>query len=72
MPAALQPSSAASGQPGSGPSPAVMGTYARQDVVFARGEGSWLISTAGDRYLDLGSGIAVNALGHAIRTWSRR
>jgi acetylornithine/N-succinyldiaminopimelate aminotransferase len=65
MPAALQPSSAASGQPGSGPSPAVMGTYARQDVVFARGEGSWLISTAGDRYLDLGSGIAVNALGHA-------
>jgi acetylornithine/N-succinyldiaminopimelate aminotransferase len=49
----------------SGPSPAVMGTYARQDVVFERGEGSWLISTTGDRYLDLASGIAVNALGHA-------
>ncbi len=50
---------------GSGPSPAVMGTYARQDVVFERGEGSWLISTAGDRYLDFASGVAVNALGHA-------
>ena len=43
----------------------VMGTYARQDIVFARGEGSWLYTTSGDRYLDFGSGIAVNALGHA-------
>jgi acetylornithine/N-succinyldiaminopimelate aminotransferase len=42
-----------------------MGTYARQDVVFERGEGSWLISTAGERYLDFASGVAVNALGHA-------
>jgi acetylornithine/N-succinyldiaminopimelate aminotransferase len=48
-----------------GPSPAVMGTYARQDIVFERGEGSWLISSAGQRYLDFGSGVAVNALGHA-------
>jgi acetylornithine/N-succinyldiaminopimelate aminotransferase len=60
-PAALKTTSAAA----SGPSPAVMGTYARQDVVFERGEGSWLVSTKGDRYLDLASGIAVNALGHA-------
>ncbi len=44
---------------------AVMGTYARQDIVFARGEGCWLVSAAGDRYLDFGSGVAVNALGHA-------
>jgi acetylornithine/N-succinyldiaminopimelate aminotransferase len=44
---------------------AVMGTYARQDVVFARGEGSWLYTTVGDRFLDFGSGVAVNALGHA-------
>lgn len=51
--------------PSSGPSPAVMGTYGRVDVVFDRGEGSWLISTTGDRYLDMTSGIAVNALGHA-------
>lgn len=52
-------------EPAAGPSPAVMGTYARQDVVFERGEGCWLVSTAGERYLDFGSGIAVNALGHA-------
>ncbi|MFN3867947.1 MAG: aspartate aminotransferase family protein [Hyphomicrobiaceae bacterium] len=43
----------------------VMPTYARQDVVFARGEGSWLVSTDGERYLDLASGVAVNVLGHA-------
>ena len=48
-----------------GPSPAVMATYGRQDVVFERGEGSWLIATNGDRYLDMTSGIAVNGLGHA-------
>lgn len=48
-----------------GPSPAVMGTYGRINVVFERGEGSWLIAKNGDRYLDFGSGIAVNALGHA-------
>lgn len=49
----------------SGPSPAVMPTYARANLVFERGEGPWLISTAGDRFLDLASGVAVNALGHA-------
>jgi len=42
-----------------------MGTYARQDIVFVRGEGTWLETEAGERYLDFGSGIAVNALGHA-------
>ena len=42
-----------------------MPTYARQDVTFARGEGSWLIATNGDRYLDFASGVAVNSLGHA-------
>src|SRR5688500_2480651 len=47
------------------PSPSVMGTYARQNVVFAKGEGAWLVSTQGDRYLDFASGVAVNALGHA-------
>ena len=49
----------------SGPSPAVMPTYARQDVMFERGEGCWLVDTNGERYLDFGSGVAVNALGHA-------
>jgi acetylornithine/N-succinyldiaminopimelate aminotransferase len=40
-------------------------TYARADVAFERGEGAWLIATDGTRWLDFGSGIAVNALGHA-------
>jgi acetylornithine/N-succinyldiaminopimelate aminotransferase len=46
-------------------SDAVMGTYARQDVVFARGAGAWLYTTQDERYLDFGSGVAVNTLGHA-------
>jgi acetylornithine/N-succinyldiaminopimelate aminotransferase len=50
---------------GTGPSGAVMPTYARANLVFERGEGSWLISNAGERYLDFASGVAVNALGHA-------
>lgn len=47
------------------PAATVMPTYARQDIVFARGEGSWLVSTDGERFLDLASGVAVNVLGHA-------
>src|SRR4051795_4699851 len=38
--------------------------FARVDLGFERGEGAWLISTNGDRYLDFTSGVAVNALGH--------
>ena len=48
-----------------GLSPAVMTTYARQSIVFERGEGVWLMAANGDRYLDFASGVAVNALGHA-------
>jgi acetylornithine/N-succinyldiaminopimelate aminotransferase len=40
-------------------------TYARIDLTFERGEGAWLISTDGERYLDFTGGVAVNALGHA-------
>lgn len=40
-------------------------TYARAPVAFERGEGAWAITTDGQRYLDFGAGIAVNALGHA-------
>ena len=40
-------------------------TYARIDLAFERGEGAWLITAAGERYLDFTSGVAVNALGHA-------
>jgi acetylornithine/N-succinyldiaminopimelate aminotransferase len=43
----------------------VLPTYARADVSFERGEGVWLTATDGKRYLDFGSGVAVNALGHA-------
>jgi acetylornithine aminotransferase len=45
-------------------SPALLPTYARQDVTFVRGEGSWLIDAEGKRYLDLVAGIAVVGLGH--------
>lgn len=40
-------------------------TYARADVLFERGEGPWLFARGGERYLDFGAGVAVNALGHA-------
>jgi acetylornithine/N-succinyldiaminopimelate aminotransferase len=40
-------------------------TYARVDLAFERGEGAWLITAEGERYLDFTSGVAVNALGHA-------
>lgn len=43
----------------------VLPTYNRAPLAFTRGEGSWLYTEDGQRYLDLGSGIAVNALGHA-------
>lgn len=45
--------------------PSVLPTYARAPLHFEKGEGSWLIEQDGRRFLDLGSGIAVNALGHA-------
>jgi len=34
-------------------------------IVAVKGEGSYLFDEAGDKYLDLTSGIAVNQLGHA-------
>jgi acetylornithine/N-succinyldiaminopimelate aminotransferase len=40
-------------------------TYARVDLAFERGEGAWLVTTNGERYLDFAAGVAVNALGHA-------
>jgi len=43
----------------------VLPTYNRAPLTFVKGEGSWLIEADGRRFLDLGAGIAVNALGHA-------
>ncbi len=44
---------------------AIAPTYARANVAFERGEGCWLVSTEGERYLDFGAGIAVTSVGHA-------
>jgi acetylornithine/N-succinyldiaminopimelate aminotransferase len=40
-------------------------TFARAELSFEKGEGPWLYGRDGERYLDFGAGIAVNALGHA-------
>ncbi len=45
--------------------PSVLPTYSRADVAFVRGEGAYIFAEDGQRYLDFGGGIAVNALGHA-------
>ena len=43
----------------------VVPSYARFDIAFTRGSGSYLWDVHGKRYLDLGGGIAVCSLGHA-------
>jgi acetylornithine/N-succinyldiaminopimelate aminotransferase len=42
-----------------------MPSYARADVAFERGEGVYLYTAEGRRYLDFGGGIAVSAFGHS-------
>ena len=42
----------------------VLQTYKRPEFVLERGEGVWLFDSEGRKYLDGGSGIAVNALGY--------
>lgn len=44
---------------------ALLPTYARSELSFARGEGAYLFTVDGERYLDFASGVAVTALGHA-------
>ncbi len=43
----------------------LMGVYNRAPLAFERGEGAWLFTAEGDRYLDCVGGIATTALGHA-------
>lgn len=43
---------------------ALLPNYARADLAFERGEGAWLWTTDGRRFLDFGSGIATASLGH--------
>ena len=43
---------------------ALLPVYRRSNITIARGEGVYLFSPEGERYLDFAAGIAVNALGH--------
>ena len=43
----------------------LLSTYDRNAILFVRGEGVHIIDEQGERYLDLLSGIGVNALGYA-------
>ncbi|KZV44169.1 acetylornithine aminotransferase, mitochondrial-like [Dorcoceras hygrometricum] len=47
----------------------IVGTYARAPLVLSSGKGSKLYDVEGREYLDLTSGIAVNALGHGDPDW---
>jgi len=44
--------------------PALMPTYNRADLAFERGEGAYLWTEDGRRFLDFGAGIATSSLGH--------
>jgi len=44
--------------------PALMPTYDRANLAFEKGEGAWLITADGRRFLDFGAGIATSSLGH--------
>jgi acetylornithine/N-succinyldiaminopimelate aminotransferase len=46
-------------------SSAIVPVYARANLAFDHGEGAWLTSTDGERYLDFGGGIAVASLGYS-------
>ena len=43
----------------------ILPTYARAPLEFERGDGVWLTTVEGERYLDLGGGIAVASLGYS-------
>ena len=43
----------------------ILPTYARADLEFVSGKGSWLVEGSGSQFLDFASGIAVNSLGHS-------
>lgn len=44
---------------------ALLPTYNRANLVFERGEGAYLSTASGERYLDFAGGIAVNVLGYS-------
>ena len=45
--------------------PALMPTYNRADLAFERGEGAWLYTADGRRFLDFAGGIATSSVGHS-------
>ncbi len=45
--------------------PALMPNYNRIDIAFSHGEGAWLFTEDGRRFLDFGAGIATSSVGHA-------
>ena len=47
--------------------PVLMPTYNRAELAFERGEGAWLWTADGRRYLDFGAGIATSSVGHNCR-----
>lgn len=49
----------------------LLGTYSRPEFVLEEGKGCYLYDTNGKRYLDMVSGIAVNALGYGDKQLSR-
>ncbi|MFM7397375.1 MAG: aspartate aminotransferase family protein [Verrucomicrobiota bacterium] len=50
----------------------VVRSYAAPALTLVRGQGSHVWDSAGRRYLDFATGIAVNALGHSHPVWVRR
>ena len=49
----------------------IANTYARFDVQLVKGKGSLVYDETGKEYIDLGTGIAVNALGVADDGWKK-
>jgi acetylornithine/N-succinyldiaminopimelate aminotransferase len=44
---------------------ALFDTFSRAPLRFVRGEGVWLVTETGERYLDFGAGVAVTSCGHS-------
>ncbi|MBQ9921373.1 MAG: aspartate aminotransferase family protein [Clostridia bacterium] len=49
----------------------IAASYGRFDVQFEKGEGSLLYDENGKRYIDMGSGIAVNTFGLCDKAWQK-
>ena len=47
----------------------ILGTYARNDLCIAKGNGATCYSPEGKKYIDFSSGIGVNSLGYSDEGW---